>query len=161
MFNIFKFRKSNDERIYAPLKGKCIDISEVQDEGFASKLMGDGLAFDSEDTLLRSPCNGKITMFFGTKHALGIEADNGMELLIHVGIDTVNENGKGFTALKKVNDRIRIGDPLLKFDYDYLKQHYDMTTMLIITNQVPVKKMSLNTMVDNQSCILEKTEDCL
>lgn len=100
MFGFFK--KKTDPAVYAPVKGKCIDITEVNDEGFSSKIMGDGVAVIPEESVIKAPADGKLTMIFETGHAFGMEVDNGLELLLHIGIDTVNEKGNGFKILKKI-----------------------------------------------------------
>lgn len=153
MFKLFK--KHIDNCLYAPVSGKCIDIVDVNDIGFSSKAMGDGIAIIPNDNVLRSPCDGVIKMLFRTCHAIGIEASNGAEILIHIGIDTVNLNGEGFKAMTKVNAKVRKGDPLIEIDLDKLKADYDMTTMVIITNGKSFSKVRLNENIESGMCILE------
>lgn len=155
MFSLFKSK--TDNRIFSPVKGKCIDISEVNDVAFSSKTMGDGLAVIPDHHVIYAPCNGKIKMIFPTHHALGIEAMDGTEILIHIGIDTVNLNGKGFHLMKSVNDKIKKGDVLVSFDEDIVKE-YDMTTMVIITSNKNIKKHFVGQIVDNDTCIMERIE---
>ena len=85
MFNLFKSKV--DKNIYAPVKGKCIDITEVNDIGFASLSMGDGIAIIPDTHIIAAPCDGTVQMIFRTGHAFGIKADNGFEILIHIGIN--------------------------------------------------------------------------
>ncbi len=133
MLNFFK--KTNDNKIYAPVKGKCIDISDVNDEVFSKKMMGDGAAITPIDNIVYSPCEGEITMVFPTKHAFGITMDNGVEVLIHIGIDTVNLNGLGFKTFKNKGDKVKHGDKVIEFDSSYLSnKDLDMTAMVIIAN---------------------------
>lgn len=145
-----------DNNVYAPVKGKCIDITEVKDDVFSNKLLGDGIAIIPEDNVLRAPCSGKLTMVFDTLHAVGITTNDGLEILIHIGIDTVNEGGKGFEIIKKQNSRIRKGEPLLKFDLNALKEKYDMSIMMIITNHMKIIKESLDSEVDNSTAVMRK-----
>lgn len=148
-------KKKVDTAVYAPVEGKCIDITQVKDVGFSSKVMGDGVAILPTDNVVKAPCDGKITMFFETGHAFGIQADNGAELLIHIGIDTVNLNGDGFEVLKKVDARVKKGEPIVRFDLEKLKENYDMTTMIIVTNGKTFQKPMLGQQTDVQSHILE------
>lgn len=153
MFRLFKTQVDNN--LYAPLSGQCIDITDVNDIGFSSKSMGDGIAIKPTNNILRSPCDGIVKMIFRTYHAIGIEARNGAEILIHIGIDTVNLNGEGFKSFIKVNSKVKKGDPLIEFDLEKMKMQYDMTTMVIITNGKVFLKKMLNENVESGMCILE------
>ena len=144
--------------MYAPVKGKCIDITEVNDEGFSSKIMGDGVAVIPEESVIKAPADGKLTMIFETGHAFGMEADNGLELLLHIGIDTVNEKGNGFKILKKSGDAVKKGTPVVELELETLKEKYDMTTMVIVTNEKKITKPALQKAVDENTAILEGTE---
>ena len=148
-------KKKIDTAVYAPVKGRCIDITQVEDVAFSSKVMGDGVAIVPADNVIKAPCDGKITMFFETGHAFGIQADNGAELLIHIGIDTVNLNGSGFEILKKVHARVKKGDPIVRFDLEKMSVQYDMTTMVIVTNGKAFRKLMLGQQTDTESPILE------
>ena len=156
MFGFFK--KKTDPAVYAPVKGKCIDIKEVNDEGFSSKIMGDGVAVIPEESVIKAPADGKLTMIFETGHAFGMEADNGLELLLHIGIDTVNEKGNGFKILKKSGDAVKKGTPVVELELETLKEKYDMTTMVIVTNEKKITKPALQKAVDENTAILEGTE---
>lgn len=132
--NLFKKTNVNiANTISAPCDGELIDITEVKDKTFSSKLMGDGFAVIPSNTTVCSPCKGKLTMLFHTKHAFCIKMDDGTEVLVHIGIDTVNLNGAGFNALKKINDKVKEGTPIIEFDPDKLKE-FDKSIMVIITN---------------------------
>ena len=100
----------------APLEGKIISLEEVPDQVFSQKFMGDGFAIVPKSGEVVSPVDGIIETFFPTKHAIGIKADNGTEILIHFGVDTVNLNGEGFTAHAKQGDRVTAGQKLLSVD---------------------------------------------
>ena len=156
MFGFFK--KKTDPAVYAPVKGKCIDITEVNDEGFSSKIMGDGVAVIPEESVIKAPADGKLTMIFEPGHAFGMEADNGLELLLHIGIDTVNEKGNGFKILKKSGDAVKKGTPVVELELETLKEKYDMTTMVIVTNEKKITKPALQKAVDENTAILEGTE---
>lgn len=121
--------------ISAPINGQLIALSEVNDKTFASGAMGEGCAVIPTDGILRAPVDGKIIMLFDTMHAVGIQTKEGIEILIHIGMDTVNLNGEHFKAFKKANDTVKKGDVIVKFDIDAIKaKGYDVTTPVIITN---------------------------
>ncbi len=128
-------KKDEELDFIAPLSGKILDIKEVPDEVFSQKMMGDGFAIEPTNGEVVSPVNGKITTFFKTKHAIGFTADNGQEVLIHVGIDTVGLNGEGFEALAKEGDTVKIGQPILKVDLENIKGKVpSLITPIVFTN---------------------------
>ena len=104
-----------------PLDGEALPLAHIPDPAFASGAMGAGYAIQPSGGPVRSPVHGRIVTFFPTKHAIGIEADNGLEILIHVGIDTVKLNGAGFRALAAEGDRVQAGQPLLEVDWEALQ----------------------------------------
>ena len=121
--------------VCSPLRGELIPLSQVEDEAFSSGMMGKGMAIRPEDGKLYSPVNGKILSVFDTKHAICIEADNGAELLIHVGIDTVELDGKYFNVYVKDGDIIKKGDLLMEFDCEAIeKSRYNTVTPILVTN---------------------------
>ncbi|MDR7003074.1 glucose-specific PTS transporter subunit IIBC [Neobacillus niacini] len=127
-----------------PLKGEIKPITEVPDQVFAGKMMGDGFAIVPSEGTVVSPVDGKIVNLFPTKHAIGILSDNGREILIHVGIDTVNLKGQGFETLVAENDRVVKGQPLLKVDLDYVKANATSTiTPIVFTNLAEGEKVVL------------------
>ena len=136
MFSLFdRFKKEVDSNIYSPVEGKCIDISNVRDDVFSKKMMGDGIAIIPKENIAYSPCDGELTMLFPTKHAFGITMNDGVEVLVHIGMDTVNLNGVGFKSFKNKGDKVKHGDKIIEFDENYLsREDLDMTTMVIITN---------------------------
>ncbi len=119
----------------SPITGEIKPISEVPDAVFAEKMMGDGFAILPTDGAIVSPVDGTIVNLFPTKHALGIETDNGLEILIHVGIDTVKLEGNGFEALVAQGDKVKRGQLLLKVDLAYVKEHApSIITPIVFTN---------------------------
>jgi glucose PTS system EIICBA or EIICB component len=135
-------RKTEDEGFMAPIKGELKPITEVPDQVFAGKMMGDGFAIVPSEGTIVSPVNGKIVNLFPTKHAIGILSDTGREILIHVGIDTVNLKGQGFETLVSENDIVEQGQPLLKVDLDYIKEHATSTiTPIVFTNLAEGEKV--------------------
>lgn len=109
--------------ISSPVSGAAAALSTAPDEAFASKMMGDGVVITPQDEIVRAPEDGEVTFVFDTKHALGFTTDLGITLLLHIGIDTVNLQGKGFEVLVKAGQQVRKGTPLLKLDLAYLKEH--------------------------------------
>ncbi|WP_226086415.1 glucose-specific PTS transporter subunit IIBC [Mesobacillus sp. S13] len=119
----------------SPIKGEILPITEVPDQVFSGKMMGDGFAIVPAEGTVVSPVDGKIVNLFPTKHAIGILSDSGREILIHVGIDTVNLKGQGFETLVSENDTVTKGQPLLKVDLDYIKKNATSTiTPIVFTN---------------------------
>ena len=134
MFNLFK-KKVIDNQCYAPVNGECISLDDVADQVFSSRMMGDGVAFRFNDDVVCAPCDGEIIMIANTNHAFGLRAENGAEILVHIGLDTVNLNGKGLKALVTQNQRVKKGMHVIQLDRPYLEaENVDLTTPMIITN---------------------------
>lgn len=130
-------RSTSDEQysIFSPLDGELVPISEVSDPAFSSQAMGKSIAIKPSEGKLYSPVNGILKTIFDTKHALGLVAEDGTELLIHVGIDTVELKGKYFKTHATEGDAVKKGDLLLEFDYEEIEKNgYDPVTLMIITN---------------------------
>ncbi len=126
-----------DDDIVALADGKIIDVKTVTDAMFAEEMMGKTVAFkyDADKVTLCAPANGTLGVLFPTGHAFGILMNNGVELLVHIGVDTVNTKGDGFKILnKKQGDAVKAGDPIVTVDVKKLSASYDMSTMLIVTN---------------------------
>lgn len=142
----WSFKKKQNIGLYAPVNGKTIALEHVPDQVFAQKMMGDGIAFDPESNLICAPCDGVITMLANTLHAVGITAGNGAEILIHIGLDTVNLGGKGFKALVKSGEKVTQGTPLIEVDMEFMKeQNMVLTTPMVVTNSADYK-MVVNTL---------------
>ena len=109
--------------IYSPVIGVAKDLGDVNDEAFASRMMGDGVAVTPTDSVIKAPADGEISFVFDTKHAIGFTTDDGVSLIIHVGIDTVKLQGKGFEILKQKGEKVKKGEPIMKIDIDYLKKN--------------------------------------
>lgn len=131
--------------ITAPVEGRIISITDVPDQVFSQKYMGDGFAIEPAKGEVVSPVDGIITSFFPTKHAFGITTDNGFEVLVHFGLDTVTLNGEGFEALKNQGDRIKAGEMILKVDIDKIKDKVpSIITPIVFTNLTEDMKISVN-----------------
>lgn len=126
---------STTEYIVAPMDGEVLSIDNCSDQIFASKAMGDGVVIKPTSNELVAPFNGKVSMVFPTKHAIGLMSDDGIEVLIHIGLDTVSLEGKPFTTLVDVNTKVSSGDPLIKVDFKQIEEAGLSTeTVLVITN---------------------------
>ncbi|MDB6223950.1 sucrose-specific PTS transporter subunit IIBC [Lactobacillus amylovorus] len=124
-----------DEIIVSPVNGTPESLTKVNDQVFSAKLMGDGAAVIPSDGTIYSPVNGTVTIVYETKHAYGIKSDNGAEVLIHIGLDTVNLKGEHFESFVKQGQRVEKGDKLGSVDLDAVKKAgYDTTVMVVITN---------------------------
>lgn len=127
--------KKTKVSIAAPIKGNVVALADVKDEVFSSESMGKGIAIEPEEGKVYAPADGVISTFFPTGHAIGITTDLGAEILIHVGMDTVEMNGDGFEPQKSQGDKVKKGDLLLKFNIDKIKAAgHPVTTPVIITN---------------------------
>ena len=134
MFLFKKNKKKNDLKAY--VNGNLIGIDQVNDEVFSKKLMGDGIAIKPSSNEVYSPCDGQVTAVFeSTEHAVGITLENGMEILIHCGLDTVNLTEKVFSCKVKKGDTVKQGQLLVTFDHDKLKEmNYEDVIMLVVLN---------------------------
>ena len=128
-------KEEADITVPSPLSGKAVPLSEVKDATFSQEILGKGAAIIPDKGVVYAPFDGKIDVMFETGHALGLTADNGVELLIHVGMDTVNLEGKYFYPKKATGDTIKKGDILLEFDMDgIINAGYDITTPVVVSN---------------------------
>lgn len=140
-----KHADGHADRIVSPIKGELKPITEVPDAVFSGKMMGDGFAIIPSEGKVVSPVDGKIVNLFPTKHAIGILSDSGREILIHVGIDTVNLKGQGFETLVAENDTVEKGQPLLNVDLDYIKEHAtSIMTPIVFTNLAAGESIVIN-----------------
>lgn len=143
--------KKTKVSISAPIKGNVVALADVKDEAFSSESMGKGIAIEPEEGKVYAPADGVISTFFPTGHAIGITTDLGAEILIHVGMDTVEMNGDGFEPQKSQGDKVKKGDLLLKFNIDKIKAaRHPVTTPVIITNSddyadvIPTNALKVN-----------------
>lgn len=119
----------------APLSGRLLPLSQVPDQAFSQKILGDGFAIDPTDGKVLSPVDATVVQIFRTGHAIGLETDSGVEILIHIGIDTVKLNGKGFTALVQNGQKVKAGQELISFDLELIKSIApSMITPIVFTN---------------------------
>lgn len=131
--------------VYAPISGEYVKIEDIPDPVFAQIMMGDGFGVNPSEGVVVSPIEGKVDNIFPTKHALGLKADNGLELLIHIGLDTVQLDGEGFNVLVESGDTVKVGDPLVEFDLDYIGNNAkSVISPIIITNTDQADKIDIH-----------------
>lgn len=148
--NIFKKNKSFDI-IISPVVGKIIPIENVKDEVFSSKMMGDGFAVEPIENEIKIPVSGRIAMLYPSLHAFGIETANGVNILVHIGIDTVSLNGEGFKSMIKENQKVKAGETAIIADIDYIKnQGYGVTVMVIVTDSGDFDTLTKNLETPNE-----------
>lgn len=130
--------------LVSPLDGELLPLSEVKDEVFSSGAMGEGVAIEPSQGVLHAPDDGRVVMTFPTGHAIGMKTKNGAEILMHIGMDTVNLQGKGFETLVDKGDEVKAGDELVKFDIDEIHSAgYIVTTPIVVTNSKDYEKVSV------------------
>ena len=133
----------NPNTLVAPLSGKAIPLSEVPDPVFSQKLAGDGMAIMLEGDTVVAPADGEVTLIFKTKHAFAMTLDNGLELLVHIGLETVSLEGEGFEQLVEQGARVKAGTPLIKVDRDFiLSKGLSLATPVLITNVDAAKSIT-------------------
>ena len=147
-----------DEKLHSPIVGEVVALSEVNDPVFSSGVMGQGIAVKPSKGVVYAPADAEIAIAFPTGHAYGLKTDNGAEILIHVGIDTVSLNGKGFEAKVSQGDRVKAGDIIGTFDSEVIAANgLDDTTMVIITNTMDYAEVTpiATGSVTNKTRVLE------
>lgn len=131
MLNMFK----KWYKLVAPVSGRILTLAEVPDQVFADKMAGEGIAIEAEGDLVVAPADGKLSFIFRTNHAFGMTLDNGVEILVHVGIDTVTLNGEGFERLASEGTMLQAGDPVLRIHRKILEESgLSLITPVVITN---------------------------
>lgn len=130
--------------VYSPLKGKVIPLDQVEDPAFAQGIMGVGVGIEPEGDCLYAPVDGTVVTVFPTGHAVGMMSEGGMEVLMHIGIDTVQMNGEGFKTFVKDGEKVKAGDPLVRFDQGKIrKAGYKTTTMVLVSNAAGIGELCL------------------
>lgn len=143
LFDIFKKKEKTIVTIYSPMNGKVIDLKEVPDEAFAQKMVGDGCAIEPDRGIICSPIDGQLMNIFPTNHAIIFETIDGLEMIVHFGIDTVKLDGKGFQKLREPGP-IKIGDEIVKYNLDDIKDGVPSTrSPIIINNMEKVEKIEV------------------
>lgn len=139
------FGNKNEIVMNSPINGKVIELSEVPDQVFSQKMVGDGFAIIPTDGEVLSPFDGKIVQIFPTKHAIGLLTTSGLEILIHFGLDTVELKGEGFIKFIEANQEVKVGDKLISVDLEVLKKNKkSCITPIIFTNKSQYKSLNIN-----------------
>ncbi len=149
----------NTVKVNSPVNGKCIDLKNVPDPIFNQKMMGEGVAFEYNEDILVSPIDGRVAVIAPTKHAIGIKG-NGVDVLLHIGVDTVNLDGEGFENLVEMDQKVKVGTPLIKIDRNFMKERQiDLITPMIITNSADlnIELVGLNKEVTRGTSVIECT----
>ena len=149
----------NTVKVNSPVNGKCIDLKNVPDPIFNQKMMGEGVAFEYNEDILVSPIDGRVAVIAPTKHAIGIKG-NGVDVLLHIGVDTVNLDGEGFENLVEMNQKVKVGTPLIKIDKNFMgERQIDLITPMIITNSADlnIELVGLNKEVTRGTSVIECT----
>lgn len=158
--NITETSEAEETILFSPLNGKVIPLKEVKDAAFSSGALGDGLAILPESGELYSPINGTVVALFPTGHAIGLSTDSGVEILIHIGMDTVTLEGKGFESFVSVGDKVVRGQKLIDFDKDtIISAGYDIITPIVITNTqdvLSIKKTNKADVTNNDTLLTVK-----
>lgn len=144
MFQLFKKKSDAKMIIAAPVKGKAIAITQVNDPAFSEKMLGDGAAIIPEDGKIVAPFDGEVSLLFDTLHAVSLTSEQGIELLIHVGLDTVTLKGNGFIGHVKNGDKVKKGDLLISADLEAIKSKgLDTVTVLVVCNTDDYEEIAL------------------
>ncbi|CAI0752365.1 EIIBCA-Bgl [Serratia proteamaculans] len=133
----------DEQQIFSPLSGQLVALDQVNDDVFSQGLLGQGVAIRPQEGLLRAPLDGEVVTFLPSMHAVGIKGDNGVELLVHIGIDTVNLAGQHFSSNLQIGDRVKMGDELVRFDLAAIAGlGYDLTTPVLVVNSEDFPQLS-------------------
>lgn len=144
MMRFFGFGKSKQQIIKSPLTGNIVKLEDVPDEVFSQKIVGDGIAIDPKGEWLTAPVTGTIVKLFSTKHAMGIVTKEGLEVLIHLGIDTVELKGEGFEAVVEEGQQVNVGDKLIKINWEDIKGKVpSILSPIVITNMDKVESIEI------------------
>jgi glucose-specific phosphotransferase system IIA component len=135
MLNFFK--KTNPNCIIkAPVSGKCIALEDLKDDMFSTKMLGDGIAIDSTGDVVCAPADGVIIAIVPSKHAFAMKLKNGLEILVHIGLETVSLNGEGFTVLAKADEEVKLGTPIINIDRAFIESKgISLVTPVIIIGE--------------------------
>ena len=144
-------------KIYSPVKGKIIPITEVPDKNYASKSLGDGFAVSPESNILLSPVNGEIKMIYETLHAFGIKTEEGLNVLVHFGLEASKLSGRGFKSLAKIGDVVTVGTPILEVDFEKVKDTVTSDLVVVVItgfNKYKILKRNYD-VVDEEAMLIE------
>ena len=154
---MFGFLKRKVREIKSPVDGQVVSLESVDDEVFSQKMAGDGVAVIPMSNVFTAPIDGTITKIFATNHAYSVKSPKDLEVMVHIGLDTVALEGKGFERLAREGDEVKAGDEIIRVDLEYIKEHAkDIVTPIIISDESDVKEIDkrLN-IVKRQDIVME------
>ena len=142
---MFGFLKRKPRMVQAPVDGQLLALESVDDEVFAQRMAGDGVAILPIGDVFSSPINGVITKIFSTNHAYAVKSKQDLEVLVHIGLETVALKGEGFERLAQEGDEVKAGDPIIKADLAYIKAHAkDIITPILVTDESKYEAIDKN-----------------
>lgn len=142
--NMFGLFKSKSSEINTPVNGEVVDLKEVSDPVFSDKMMGEGFAVKPSDGKICAPIKGTVKSVFPSLHALTLEAEDGLDILIHIGLDTVELNGNGFSSSVSEGQKVKAGDSLVQVDLDFLAENKKDDTVIVVFPEMKDKKVEVN-----------------
>lgn len=152
---------AKEVKVYSPLSGEIVNIEDVPDVVFSEKIVGDGVAIRPNSDTIVAPVNGTIGKIFETNHAFSIESEEGVELFVHFGIDTVELKGEGFTRVAQEGQSVKVGDPIIKFDLELLEgKAKSVLTPVVISNMDEISNLDkkVGQAVAGESVVLTLTK---
>jgi len=154
---MFGFLKRKVRDVYAPVDGNVVKLESVDDEVFSQKMVGDGVAIIPMSSDFKAPIDGVITKIFSTNHAYSIKSSKDLEVMVHIGLETVTLGGKGFTRIASEGDKVKVGDVIIEADLAYITEHAkDIISPIIITDESDVKEILKEySVVKSQDKIME------
>ncbi|MEA1879163.1 MAG: PTS glucose transporter subunit IIA [Campylobacterota bacterium] len=154
---MFGFLKRKVRDVYAPVDGNIVKLESVNDDVFSSKMVGDGVAIIPITGRFTAPIDGVVSKIFSTNHAYSIKSDKDLEIMVHIGLETVSLEGKGFTRIANEGDSVKVGDVIIEADLAYIQTHAkDIITPIIVTDASDVKEIDKNfSVVKSQDKIME------
>lgn len=145
---MFGFLKRKKRDVFAPVDGQLLDLGSVDDEVFSQRMAGDGVAILPVGEIFTAPIDGVVTKIFSTNHAYSVKSKQDLEVLVHIGLETVALKGEGFERLAQEGDEVKAGDPIIKADLNYIKAHAkDIITPILITDESKYEAIDKNTNV--------------
>ncbi|CAA6815016.1 MAG: PTS system, glucose-specific IIA component [uncultured Sulfurovum sp.] len=154
---MFGFLKRKVRDVYAPVDGNIVKLESVNDDVFSTKMVGDGVAIIPITGHFTAPIDGVVSKIFSTNHAYSIKSDKDLEIMVHIGLETVSLDGKGFTRIAQEGENVKAGDVIIEADLSYIQTHAkDIITPIIVTDASDVKEIDKNfSVVKSQDKIME------
>jgi PTS system glucose-specific IIA component len=154
---MFGFLKRKVRDVYAPVDGNVVMLESVDDEVFSQKMVGDGVAILPISGSFKAPIDGVVSKIFSTNHAYSIKSDKDLEVMVHIGLETVALNGEGFTRIAAEGDSVKVGDVIIEADLSYIRKHAkDIVTPIIISDESDAKEILKEySVVKSQDKIME------